>query len=157
MRTWLRPPHASYRGDMTETIDFDEMNPKVIEEFRVNGGKVGGMFGGAPLVLLHHTGAKSGVARITPLGTYLADGRIYVFATKAGAPQNPAWYHNLVANPKTTVELGAETFPVVARVLTGTERDEIFAKQAAVVPQLDQYQSGTARAIPVIELERDTA
>jgi deazaflavin-dependent oxidoreductase (nitroreductase family) len=97
------------------------------------------------------------VARIAPLGSYPADGRIYIFATKAGAPENPASYHNLVANPKTTVELGAETFPVVARVLTGTERDEIFAKQLAVEPRLGQYQTGIARAIPVIELERDTA
>jgi deazaflavin-dependent oxidoreductase (nitroreductase family) len=142
---------------MTETIDFDELNPRVIEEFRAKGGKVGGMFEGAPLLLLHHTGAKSGLARITPLGPYLADGRIYVFATKAGAPENPAWFHNLVANPKTTVELGTETFAVVARVLTGARRDEIFARQAAMVPQLSEYQSRTARVIPVIELVRDPA
>jgi len=139
------------------TIDFDEMNRKVITEFRERGGKVGGMFEGAPLVLVHHVGARSGTARITPLMTYLEDDKVFIFGSKGGADEHPAWYHNLVANPKTTIELGAETFPVVAREITGAERDEIYAKQAVMAPQFAEYQSKTSRVIPVIELRRVTA
>jgi len=139
---------------MTDTIDFDEMNRKVIEEFRANGGKVGGMFEGSPLVLVHHTGARTGRQRVTPLVPLLVDGRIFVFGSKGGSPEHPAWYHNLVANPETTVELGTETFPAVAHVLTGAERDEIYAKQAAVAPQFAEYERRTARTIPVVELRR---
>jgi len=139
---------------MTDTIDFDEMNRKVIAEFRANGGKVGGMFESFPLVLVHHTGAKSGTERVTPLGALLHDGRIFVFGSKGGAPEHPAWYHNLVANPETTVELGTETFPVVAHVLTGAERDETYARMAALAPQFDEYQRKTTRTIPVVELRR---
>jgi deazaflavin-dependent oxidoreductase (nitroreductase family) len=142
---------------MTETIDFNEMNRKVITEFRENGGKVGGMFEGAPLILVHHVGAKSGTERIAPL-VYLADGdRIFIFASKGGSDENPAWFHNLVANPDTTVEVGTETFEVVAKVLTGAERDEYYAKQSALQPQFAEYQSKTKRAIPVVELERVSA
>jgi deazaflavin-dependent oxidoreductase (nitroreductase family) len=136
---------------MTDMVEF---NNNVIAEFREKGGKVGGMFEGAPLILVHHVGAKSGVERVAPL-VYLADGdRLFIFASKAGADDNPAWYHNLVANPKTTVEVGAETFPVTASVLTGTERDEIFAKQVLAQPGFAEYQQKTTRIIPVIELTR---
>jgi deazaflavin-dependent oxidoreductase (nitroreductase family) len=139
---------------MTDTIDFDGMNRKVIAEFRANGGKAGGMFEDKPLVLVHHVGAKSGVERIAPL-VYFGEGdRIFIFASKGGADENPAWYHNLVANPKTTVELGTETFAVLARVLTGAEHDEYYAKQSAVQPQFADYQRKTSRIIPVIELVR---
>lgn len=137
--------------------DFEAMNSKVIAEFRANGGKAGGFAEGMPLVLVHHTGAKSGVERVTPLVPLLADGRIFIFASKGGADENPAWYHNLVANPETTAELGTETFPVVAHVLTGAERDEIFAKQAAEMPQFADYERKTSRVIPVVELRRTTA
>jgi len=136
------------------TIDFDEMNRTVIAEFRANGGKAGGMFEGAPLVLVHHTGARSGKERISPLVYYTEDERVYIFGSKGGADEHPAWYHNLVANPKITVELGTETFPAVARMLTGVERDEIFAKQAVAAPQFAEYERKTSRIIPVIELER---
>jgi deazaflavin-dependent oxidoreductase (nitroreductase family) len=139
------------------TIDFDEMNRKVIAEFRERGGKVGGMFEGMPLVLVHHIGARSGKARISPLVTYREDDQIFIFGSKGGADEHPAWYHNLVANPKTTIELGVESFPVVARELTGAERDEIYAKQATAVPQFAEYQRKTSRVIPVIELRRVTA
>jgi len=132
---------------MTDTIDFDEMNRKIIAEFRANGGKAGGMFAGVPLVLVHHTGAKSGIERIAPLAALLTDDRIFIFASKGGADENPAWYHNLVANPKTTVEFGTEHFPVTARVLTGT----------VTMPQFAEYQRKTSRVIPVIELQRDAA
>jgi deazaflavin-dependent oxidoreductase (nitroreductase family) len=136
------------------TANFNDMNQKVIDEFRANGGKAGGMFEGKPLVLVHHFGAKSGTERITPLVPYLEDGRIFVFASKAGADTNPDWFHNLVAHPQTTVELGTETFPVTARVLDGAERDDIYARQVGAQPQFGDYQKSTSRIIPVVELQR---
>ncbi|KDF00102.1 cell entry protein [Mycolicibacterium aromaticivorans JS19b1 = JCM 16368] len=136
------------------TANFHEMNQKVIDEFRATGGKAGGMFEGKPLVLVHHLGAKSGTERITPLVPYLADGRIFIFASKAGADTNPDWFHNLVAHPQTTVEFGTETFGVTARILDGDERDEIYAKQVAAQPQFGDYEKSTSRVIPVIELAR---
>jgi deazaflavin-dependent oxidoreductase (nitroreductase family) len=141
---------------MTETPDMNEINKKVIAEFRENDGKVGGMFEGASMILVHHVGAKSGTQRIAPL-VYLADGdRLFIFASKGGAPEHPAWYHNLLANPKTTVEIGTDTFEVVAKDIAGPEHDEIYAKQAALSPQFADYQSKTTRVIPVVELERVT-
>lgn len=139
---------------MTESMDFNEMNKNVVAEFRDNGGKVGGIFAGTPLVLVHHVGARSGVKRITPLAYFAEDGRIFVFATKGGADDNPAWYHNLLANPRATVELGTETLEVVALPLSGAERDEYFAKQVAVAPQFAEYQRMVTRVIPVVELRR---
>ncbi|WP_137146738.1 nitroreductase family deazaflavin-dependent oxidoreductase [Mycolicibacterium sp. CR10] len=133
---------------------FDEMNRTVIDEFRATGGKAGGVFEGKPLVLVHHFGAKSGTERIAPLVPLLDDGRIYIFASKGGADTNPDWYHNLVANPSITVELGTETFPAAARALQGAERDEIYAKQVAVEPQFGDYERKTTRVIPVVELIR---
>lgn len=136
--------------------DMNEFNQQVITEFRENEGRVGGMFEGAPMVLVHHVGARSGVARVAPL-VYLADGdRLFVFASKGGADEHPSWYHNLVANPKTRIEVGIETFEVVAKVITGAERDEIYTKQATVAPQFAEYQQKTTRIIPVVELERVT-
>ncbi|GAY18822.1 nitroreductase family deazaflavin-dependent oxidoreductase [Mycobacterium sp. shizuoka-1] len=139
---------------MTDSLSFDEMNRKVIEEFRATGGKAGGMFEGKPLVLVHHIGAKSGTERIAPLVPLLDDGRIFIFASKGGADTNPDWYHNLVAHPDITVELGTETFAVTARVLSGDERDEVYAKQVAREPQFGDYQRSTSRIIPVVELQR---
>lgn len=139
---------------MSQAADFDAMNRPVIEEFRQTGGKAGGMFEGKPLVLVHHKGAKSGTERIAPLVPLLDSDRIYIFASKGGADTNPDWFHNLVANPDTVVELGTETFPVTARVLTGSERDDIYAKQSEVEPQFAEYQRKTTRLIPVFELQR---
>jgi deazaflavin-dependent oxidoreductase (nitroreductase family) len=139
---------------MTDASYFDEMNNKVIEEFRETGGKAGGMFEGKPLVLVHHVGAKSGTSRIAPLVPYLDGDRIFVFASKGGADTNPDWYHNLVANPETVAEIGTQELAVTARVLSGDERDEVYAKQVAVEPQFGNYQSNTKRVIPVIELVR---
>lgn len=139
---------------MSESIDFDAMNRPVIAEFRETGGKAGGVFEGKPLVLVHHTGAKSGKERIAPLVPLLDDGRIYIFASKGGADTNPDWYHNLVANPATTIEFGSDTFPVTARLLSGDERDTVYAKQVAVEPQFGEYQNKTTRVIPVFELQR---
>lgn len=139
---------------MTERIDFDEMNRRVISEFRETGGKAGGVFEGKPLVLVHHVGAKSGTERIAPLVPLLDGSRVFIFASKGGADTNPDWFHNLTANPEIVVELGTETFPVTARVLSGTERDEVYAKQVEVEPQFGEYQRKTTRVIPVFELER---
>jgi deazaflavin-dependent oxidoreductase (nitroreductase family) len=130
------------------------VNRSVIREFRETGGKAGGMFEGKPLVLVHHVGAKSGKSRIAPLVPYLDGDRIFIFASKGGTDNNPDWYHNLVANPKTVVELGSDTFPVDARLLTGAERDEIYARQSVVQPQFAEYQRKTTRLIPVLELQR---
>ncbi|WP_280462174.1 nitroreductase family deazaflavin-dependent oxidoreductase [Nocardia carnea] len=139
---------------MPDANDIIEMNSQVISEFREKGGTVGGTFEGFPLILVHHIGAKSGIERIAPLVPYVEDDRIFVFASLGGSPKHPAWYHNLTANPNTTVEYGAETFPVVARVLPRAERDEIYAKQVAVQPQFGDYQRKTDRVIPVVELQR---
>ncbi len=138
---------------MTNASPHD-WNQAVIAEFRATGGKVGGQFEGAPLLLLTTTGAKTGRRLTSPL-MYNTDGdRLLIFASKAGAPTNPAWYHNLVANPKVTLEVGAETFDATAMVLHGEERDRLFARHAAQYPGFADYQANTSRTIPVIALER---
>jgi deazaflavin-dependent oxidoreductase (nitroreductase family) len=139
---------------MTQTYDFDEMNRTVIREFRDTGGKAGGVFEGIPLVLVHHIGVKSGIERIAPLVPLLEDGRIFVFASKGGSEKNPHWYGNLLAHPQITVEFGTETFLATARVVTGAERDDIYARQSALEPQFAEHQRNTKRLIPVIELVR---
>jgi len=134
--------------------DMADMNAKIITEFRENKGKVGGMFEGAPMILVHHVGAKSGIERVAPL-VYRAEGdRIFIFASKGGADENPAWFHNLVANPKTTVEIGEDTLEVTASVVEQPERDEIYARQVEVMPGFGDYQRKTTRVIPVVELTR---
>lgn len=131
-----------------------EWNRANIEEFRANGGKVGGQFAGAPLLLLTTTGARTGQRRTSPV-MYLQDGeRLLVFASKAGAPTNPDWYHNLRANPTVTVEVGTETFEARATVLSGEERDRFYARQATLYPGFAEYQQKTSRVIPVVALER---
>ena len=130
-----------------------DWNDQVIEEFRANGGKVGGMFEGAPLILVHHVGAKSGTARVAPL-VYLRDGDRYViFASKGGAPENPAWYYNLLAHPETEVEVGSDTVAVRAVEATAPERDRLYDAQVAAQPQFGEYRDKTSRQIPVIVLE----
>jgi deazaflavin-dependent oxidoreductase (nitroreductase family) len=134
--------------------EMDDFNTKIIEEFRANGGKVGGGFEGAPMLLLTTTGAKSGKTRENPM-MYLAEGdRIYVFASKAGAPTNPDWYHNLVAHPEVTVEQGTERFEAVATPVDRAERDRIYAEQASRYPGFAEYEAKTDRVIPVVALER---
>lgn len=131
-----------------------DWNKQVIDEFHANGGKVGGPFEGAPLLLLTTTGAKSGKKYTTPL-MYLPDGdRMLIFASKGGAPTNPSWYHNLVAHPDATVEVGTETFDVTATVVTGEERNRLYAEQSKRYPGFAEYQEKTTRRIPVIELKR---
>lgn len=129
-----------------------DFNEQVISEFRANGGRVGGMFEGMPLLLVHHVGARSGTPRIAPLA-YLDDGgRYVVFASKAGAPENPAWYHNLLAHPDTTIEVGSDTLAVRAEEVTGEERDRLFEIQKAQRPQFAEYEQKTDRVIPVVVL-----
>jgi deazaflavin-dependent oxidoreductase (nitroreductase family) len=133
----------------TPPADF---NTQIIDEFHANGGRVGGMFDGMTLLLLHHTGAKSGKRRVTPLA-YLSDGGRYaVFATKAGAPTNPDWYHNLIAQPNVTIEVGTDTIVAVASETSGEERDRLYRAQAERSPQFAEYEKQTDRVIPVVVL-----
>jgi len=133
-----------------------DWNQQVIDEFRANAGRVGGNFEGRTLLLLHHRGAKTGTERINPVAYQrLSDDSVAVFASKGGAPTNPDWYHNLVANPGVTVEIGSETYEATAKVITGAERDEIYAKQVAEMPGFGDYQAKTTRVIPVVELVRN--
>jgi deazaflavin-dependent oxidoreductase (nitroreductase family) len=130
----------------------NDFNARIIAEFRANGGVVGEPFTNTPLLLLHHTGAKSGTERVNPL-VYMRDGDRYViFASKAGAPTNPDWYHNLKAHPEVTIEVGTDSFDAVATEATGDERDRLFGAQAERSPAFAEYQRKTDRLIPVIVL-----
>lgn len=133
---------------------MNDFNDGIIREFRANGGKVGRGFEGAPLLLLHTTGAKSGKERIAPV-MYLQDGeRVLVFASKAGAVDNPDWYHNILAEPRVSVEVGTEAYEARAEVVTGDERDRLYARQAQLYPGFAEYEEKTDRVIPVVALER---
>ena len=137
-------------------MDFNEWNKQIIAEFRANEGKVGGRFENIPLLLLHTTGAKSGQPRLNPVA-YMADGdRLVIFASKGGAPTNPDWYYNLVANPETSVEVGTEQVRVRAQVAAEPERTKLFDKMATLNPGFAEYQANTTRVIPVIILSRLT-
>ena len=134
--------------------DWNDFNRGIIDEFRANGGKVGGQFAGAPMILVTHRGAKSGKEYTTPL-VYTTDGDRYVIiASKGGAPEHPQWFHNLVANPDVTLEVGDERFAARARVAEGDERDRLYRAQADLMPNFDEYQKATSRQIPVVVLER---
>ena len=129
-----------------------DYNQAIIDEFRGNGGRVGGPFEGAPLLLLHTIGAKSGRERVSPV-MYQAVGEDYaVFASKAGAPEHPAWYHNLLAHPDVTVEVGTALVPVSARVAEGEERELIWQRQKSDYPGFAGYEQQTSREIPVVIL-----
>jgi deazaflavin-dependent oxidoreductase (nitroreductase family) len=133
--------------------DREDWNSNIIQEFRTNEGKVGGPFDGAPLLLLHTKGARSGEGRINPM-MYLADGdRLVVFASKGGAPTDPDWYHNLRANPDVEIEVGTERRKVRARVAEGEERDRLYEEQSRRYPQFAKDQEGTDRTSPVVILE----
>ncbi|MBU6514295.1 MAG: nitroreductase family deazaflavin-dependent oxidoreductase [Acidobacteriota bacterium] len=134
---------------------MNDWNAKIIEEFRANQGKVGGQFEGSPVLLLHTTGAKSGLERVNPMMYLEESGRVYVFASKAGADSDPDWFRNLVANPGVQVELGPETFDATAVVVSGAERDRIYQVQSERYPGFAEYQAKTTRVIPVVELRRD--
>jgi deazaflavin-dependent oxidoreductase (nitroreductase family) len=156
-------------------VNVNDWNAQMITEFRSNEGKLGGPFAGAPVLLLTTTGAKSGQKRVNPM-MYLAEAglpgsgseeasgdlrvssgrgdRAYVFASKAGAPTNPDWYHNLLVNPRVTVERGTEKYEAVATPVTGAERDRIYAIQAERYPGFAEYQEKNTRTIPVVSLVR---
>ena len=136
------------------TSDVNDRNALIIEEFRANAGKVGGPFEGRDMLLLHNIGAKSGAERINPLVYQALGGNFAVFASKGGAPTNPAWYYNLIANPDVTVEVGTETVAVSARVAEGDERDQIWTRQKQAIPTFANYEAATTRVIPVVVLER---
>jgi deazaflavin-dependent oxidoreductase (nitroreductase family) len=127
-------------------------NAAIIEEFRSHDGQVGGPFEGAPVLLLHTTGAKSGQERVNPMMYLEIEGRRFVFASKAGAPSHPDWYHNLLANPRVTYELGTGVFTAIATPVKGSERDRLYAIQAERYPGFAEYQAKTTRSIPVVEL-----
>ena len=139
---------------MSDLDDINEFNRGIIEQFRANDGKVGPPFEGAPLLILHSTGAKSGKDRLAPIVFQAVGDDWAVFASKAGAPDNPDWYHNLVANPAAKIELGTEDVDVTARVLEGDERSEIWEKQKQLMPGFAEYEAKTDRVIPVVLLSR---
>jgi deazaflavin-dependent oxidoreductase (nitroreductase family) len=138
---------------------MSDWNQGVITEFRANEGKVGGMFEGAPMILVHHVGRKSGKEYVSPL-VYLPgegdDDSLYIFASKGGAPEHPEWYRNLVAAGQTTVEVGASVFPVTVTELSGDERDSVYARQVERMPGFGEYAQKTEgiRKIPVLRLTR---
>ncbi len=142
---------------MTEVPSADfmrEFNAKLVEGFRANGGKVGGQFAGADLLLLTTTGAKSGRPRLAPLAYLRIDGKMIIIGSKAGADTNPDWVHNLRANPRAHIEVGTDAYDVASRELPRDERDEIFDKVVAAAPGFGEYQSKTSRVIPLFELTR---
>jgi len=147
---------------MTENSDyssmddskFKAMNVPVVDEFRSNAGQVGGQFEGMPLLLLTTTGAKSGEQRLSPLAYFTIDDRVIIVGSKGGAPKDPAWVHNLRANPRAHIEVGTTDYDVNARELPSAERDEVYPKIVALAPGFGEYQDKTDRVIPVFELEK---
>jgi deazaflavin-dependent oxidoreductase (nitroreductase family) len=133
----------------------DDYNARIIEEFRATGGHPGGEWAGTTMILVHHTGAKSGIERVTPLGVLPLDGgRFAVVASSGGSPAHPGWYHNLLANPVTTVEVGADTFTAVAQELAGTARAELWQQLVDRYPTIRAHQAKTDRQFPVLVLTR---
>ncbi|RUP02931.1 MAG: nitroreductase family deazaflavin-dependent oxidoreductase [Mycobacterium sp.] len=136
----------------TETLKA--FNQSIVEEFRASGGKVGGQFANADLLLLTTTGARSGQPRIAPLAYFRVDGRLIIIGSFAGAPVDPAWVHNLRARPQAHVEVGTEAFDATAHELDRAERDAIFDQITAAAPGFAEYQAKTSRVIPLFELRR---
>ena len=139
---------------MSDASEWNAFNNGVIDEFRANEGKVGGGFAGAPMILITHTGAKSGKEYTSPLVYSLDGDKPVIIASKGGAPDDPQWFRNLVANPAVTVEIGTEKYQGRARVAEGAERDRLFRAQADLMPNFDEYATKTTRVIPVVVIER---
>jgi deazaflavin-dependent oxidoreductase (nitroreductase family) len=142
---------------MTEIPDAETMkafNKGIVEEFRSNGGVVGGPFEGATLLLLTTTGARSGQPRLAPLAYLTIDDKMIIIGSKAGADTNPDWVHNLRANPRAHIEVGTEAYEVTARELPAAERDELYPKVVELAPGFGEYQAKTSRVIPLFELQR---
>ncbi len=134
---------------------MSDWNAGIIDEFRANEGRVGGMFEGAPLLLLHHVGARTGTERVSPLMYQAVNGSFAIFASKAGADTNPDWFYNLMANPETKIEVGVDAQAVLARLAEGDEHDRIWEQQKQAWPQFAEYERETSRdVIPVVVLER---
>jgi deazaflavin-dependent oxidoreductase (nitroreductase family) len=134
---------------------MSDWNTSIIEEFRANGGKVGGQFDGSPLILIHHIGARSGTEHVTPVGCFpQSDGRLAIIASNGGAPRNPDWYYNLKAGPEIDVEFGTETFAVAVRELDSVERERVWAAAVGAAPQLREHRNKTTRTIPVLLLAK---
>src|SRR4051812_13684970 len=133
-----------------------QFNAGIVNDFRANGGHVGGAYAETPLILVHHIGARSGVERVVPLA-YLpqSDGRLVIIASDGGSPRHPAWYHNLKANPKITVEVGVETFRVVAEELDSAARLAMWPLIVEHAPSAGEFQAMTTRTIPVFILTRE--
>ncbi|OKH85960.1 hypothetical protein EB75_09225 [Mycobacterium sp. ST-F2] len=140
--------------EFTDAASFHAFNAAIVDEFRANGGKVGGQFEGGNLLLLHTTGAKSGQPRMSPLAYLPVDGKIIIVGSKAGADTNPDWVHNLRANPHARIEIGEDQYDVAARELPADERDATYPLITAVAPQFADYQAKTSRVIPLFELVR---
>ncbi len=141
-------------ADKPDTDALKNQNAAIIEEFRANGGKVGGPFEGATLLLLTTTGAKSGQQRVNPTMYFPFDGKIFVVGSYAGADVDPAWAHNLRANPRAHIEVGTDSYDVTARELPRDQRDELWPKVVAAAPGFGDYESKTSRVIPLFELQR---
>jgi deazaflavin-dependent oxidoreductase (nitroreductase family) len=139
---------------MTEIPDLKAFNANIVDEFRANGGKVGGPFEGGTLLLLTTTGAKSGEPRLAPLAYLTIEGKTIIIGSKAGADTNPDWVHNLRANPRAHIEVGTTNYDVIARELPSAERDEVYSKVVEQSPVFGDYQADTSRVIPLFELER---
>jgi deazaflavin-dependent oxidoreductase (nitroreductase family) len=132
-----------------------DFNRRIIDEFRANDGRVGGMFAGATLVLLHTRGRRTGAEHVTPLMTWQEDGRLHVIASAAGSPKDPDWFRNLLADPDVSVELGVETFAARATVLDEAARDRIYGAVKAAMPAFAEYEQVAGRTIPVVALDRE--
>jgi deazaflavin-dependent oxidoreductase (nitroreductase family) len=142
---------------MTESPDvagLHAFNENIVEEFRANGGKVGGPFEGGTLLLLHTTGAKSGKPRLSPLAYLTIDDKMLIVGSYAGAPKDPAWVHNLRANPRARIEVGTESYDVTVRELPDDERDAAYPRITEAAPVFAEYQKNTTRSIPLFELNR---
>ena len=139
---------------VADTAALDDFNRAIVEEFRANGGMVGGPFEGATLLLLHTTGAKTGKTRLSPLAYLTVDEKMLIIGSYAGAPKDPAWVHNLRANPRAYIEVGTDAYDVAVRELPADERDATYPKITELAPVFAEYQAKTARAIPLFELTR---
>lgn len=139
---------------VADTAALDEFNRNIVEEFRANGGKVGGPFEGATLLLLHTTGARSGASRLSPLAYLTVDDKMLIIGSYAGAPKHPAWVHNLRALPKAYIEIGTDAYDVDVRELPDDERAAMYPKIVEIAPVFAEYQAKTDRAIPLFELTR---
>ena len=142
-------------SEIPDTETINAFNKTIADEFRANGGKVGGPFENGDLLLLTTTGAKSGQSRLSPLAYFRIDGKLIIIGSFAGAPRDPAWVHNLRANPQAHIEVGTDAYDVTAHELPSAERDELFEEISAASPGFAEYQSKTSRVIPLFELQRN--